>query len=58
MTSQSLWNLLRDKALASGFKFRHETLRSALTAMLPRPDRPADPRPSHSFRVATPETKA
>ncbi|MBX9842401.1 MAG: TIGR01777 family oxidoreductase [Xanthobacteraceae bacterium] len=50
--------VLPDKALANGFKFRHETLRSALTAMLPRPDRPADPRPSHSFRVATPETKA
>jgi uncharacterized protein len=50
--------VLPDKALASGFKFRHETLRSALNAVLPRPDRPADPRPSHSFRVATPETKA
>ena len=58
MTSQLLWSLLPDKALASGFKFRHETLRSTLTAMLPQPDRPADPRPSHSFRVATPETKA
>jgi Domain of unknown function (DUF1731) len=58
MTSQLLWTLLPHKALQSGFKFRHETLRSALAAMLPRPDRPADTRRSHSFRVATPETKA
>ena len=30
--------VLPDKALESGFQFRHETLRSALGAMLPRPD--------------------
>jgi hypothetical protein len=55
MTSQLLWSLILVQMVMC---LRHETLRSALNAMLPRPDRPADPRPSHSFRVATPETKA
>jgi len=49
--------VLPDKALASGFTFRHETLRSALAAMLPpRSMQPAH-KPLDSFRVATPETK-
>ena len=32
--------VLPDKALESGFQFRHETLRSALAAMLPRHSQP------------------
>jgi uncharacterized protein (TIGR01777 family) len=49
--------VLPDKALASGFTFRHETLRSALAAMLPRRSmRPAH-KPLDSFRVVTPGTK-
>jgi uncharacterized protein (TIGR01777 family) len=49
--------VLPDKALASGFTFRHETLRSALTAMLPRRSmRPAH-KPLDGFRVVTPGTK-
>ena len=50
--------VLPDKALESGFQFRHETLRSALGAMLPRPDAARRRKSSHSFRVATPGTKA
>ena len=49
--------VLPDKALASGFTFRHDTLRSALAAILPRQAMRSAPRPLDSFRVATPGTK-
>jgi uncharacterized protein (TIGR01777 family) len=49
--------VLPDKALASGFTFRHETLRSALAAMLPRRSMQPAHKPLDRFRVATPETK-
>lgn len=49
--------VLPDKALASGFTFRHDTVRSALAAMLPRRSMQSTHKPLDSFRVATPETK-
>jgi uncharacterized protein (TIGR01777 family) len=49
--------VLPDKALASGFTFRHETLRSALAATLPRRSMQPTHKPLDSFRVATPGTK-
>jgi uncharacterized protein (TIGR01777 family) len=49
--------VLPDKALASGFVFRHETLRSALAAILPRHSARSARKPLDRFRVATPGTK-
>ncbi len=47
--------VLPDKALLSGFSFRHETLTSALAAMLPRHSARALRSPLNRFRVATRE---
>lgn len=49
--------VLPDKALASGFEFRHPTLRSALAAMLGT-DKRATARERHEVRVPTMASKA
>jgi hypothetical protein len=49
--------VLPDKALASGFAFRHETLRSALAAILPRHSVRSARKPRGRFRVARPGSR-
>jgi NAD dependent epimerase/dehydratase family enzyme len=49
--------VLPDKALASGFAFRHETLRSALAAILPSHSVRSARKPLDRFRVARPGSR-